>query len=129
MFNNLIVGVGFALIFLFLYWLRSRGASEGLVLKSLKVRLLVFGLAFVLGEAYLTEHQGYSENRETIACNLLCQDPLRRLRILSSEGQEDWGTADGVHHREKRRKGENQNSNEIRHDQMPFICSTCSYPN
>ena len=51
--NNLIVASGFALIFLFVYWVRGRRTSGWLPLNSFKTRLLVHGLIFVLGEAYL----------------------------------------------------------------------------
>ena len=53
MLDNLIIASGFALVFLLLYWIRGRKASGWLPLNSLRVRLLVYGLSFVLGEAYL----------------------------------------------------------------------------
>ena len=53
MLSNLIVVTGFALIFLLLYWLRGRTTSDALSIQSFKVRLPLYGLAFVLGEAYL----------------------------------------------------------------------------
>ena len=53
MLSNLIVAAGFALLFLVLSWLRGRSTSGGLVIKSVSVRLLVYSLAFVIGEGYL----------------------------------------------------------------------------
>ena len=53
MLSNLIVASGFALIFLLLFWLRGSTTSDWLAIKSFKVRLLLYGLAFVLGEGYL----------------------------------------------------------------------------
>jgi hypothetical protein len=51
--NNLVVGGGFALIFLLFFWLRSRTFSDRLVMKSLGVNLFLYGVLFVIGEGYL----------------------------------------------------------------------------
>ena len=50
---NLIVGGAFALIFLLLTWLRGRRSRRGLALKSLRLRLVLYGVGFVAGEVYL----------------------------------------------------------------------------
>jgi hypothetical protein len=47
------VAGGFALIFLLLSWLRHRTPTSGMAIKSFKIRLLVYGFVFVLGEGYL----------------------------------------------------------------------------
>jgi hypothetical protein len=51
--SNLMVAIGFALIFLLLSWLRGRTTGGGLALNSFKIRLLVYGFVFLLGEGYL----------------------------------------------------------------------------
>ena len=51
--KNLAVGGGFLLIFLLLFWLRSRKYSDRLPMKSLGLNLLVYGFLFVIGEGYL----------------------------------------------------------------------------
>jgi hypothetical protein len=51
--SNLILGGGCALIFLLPTWLRGRKTQRGLALKSLKLRLVLYGLGFVAGEVYL----------------------------------------------------------------------------
>jgi hypothetical protein len=50
---NYLIASAFALIFLLLYWIRGRKTSGWLPLNSFKTRLLVYGVVFVLGEAYL----------------------------------------------------------------------------
>ncbi len=47
------VGGGFALIFLLVFWLRHRMTTAGMAIKSFKISLLVYGFVFVLSEAYL----------------------------------------------------------------------------
>jgi hypothetical protein len=50
--SNVILGSGFALIFLLLTWLRGRKSRRGSALKSLELRLVLYGVGFVAGEVY-----------------------------------------------------------------------------
>src|SRR5579864_7685099 len=51
--DNLVVGGGFALIFLMFFWFRSRTFSDRFAIKSLGVNLFLYGVLFVIGEGYL----------------------------------------------------------------------------
>jgi hypothetical protein len=51
--KNLVVGGGFALIFLLFFWFRSRTFNDRLAIKSLGVNLFLYGVLFVIGEGYL----------------------------------------------------------------------------
>jgi hypothetical protein len=51
--KNLVVGGGFALIFLLFFWFRSHTFSGRLATKSLGGNLFLYGVLFVIGEGYL----------------------------------------------------------------------------
>lgn len=51
--SNIILGGGIALLFLVLGWLRGSRNSAGFGFRSMTIRLLVYGLGLVVGEAYL----------------------------------------------------------------------------
>lgn len=51
--KNLVVGAAFLLIFLLLFWLRSRRFSNRLLTESLGLNLLIYGVLFTMGEGYL----------------------------------------------------------------------------
>ena len=89
---NLIVAGGFALLFLYLCWLRSRGTSGELVIESFWLRLIVYESAFVLGESYLI----------VLFADLKWPRTLLFLAIAS------WGVllGSGVWHRDHRRKSD-----------------------
>ena len=89
---NLIVGGAFALIFLLLTWLRGRKSRRGLALKSLKLRLVLYGVGFVAGEVYLM---------------VLFAD-LKWPRILLFVAIASWGVllGAGAWYRDHRRHGE-----------------------
>lgn len=89
---NLIVGGAFALLFLLLTWLRGRKSRRGLALKSLKLRLALYGVGFVAGEVYLM---------------VLFAD-LKWPRILLFLAIASWGVllGAGAWYRDHRRRGE-----------------------
>jgi hypothetical protein len=90
--SNLVVAGGFALIFLLLSWLRHRTPTAGMAIKSFKIRLLVYGFVFVLGEGYLI----------VIFADLKWPKILLFLAIAS------WGVllGSGVWYRHQRRAGD-----------------------
>lgn len=89
---NFIVGSSLALIFLLLTWLRGRKSRRGLALKSLRLRLVLYGVGFVAGEVYLM---------------VLFAD-LKWPRILLFAAIASWGVllGAGAWYRDRRRRGE-----------------------
>lgn len=90
--SNLILASGFALIFLLLTWLRGRKTRRGSALKSLKLRLVLYGFGFVAGEVYLM---------------VLFAD-LKWPRILLFFAIASWGVllGAGAWYRDHRRRGD-----------------------
>lgn len=89
---NVIGGGAFALLFLLLTWLRGRKSRRGLALKSIKLRLVLYGVGFVAGEVYLM----------VLFADLKWPRSLLFLSIAS------WGVllGAGAWYRDHRRRGE-----------------------
>jgi hypothetical protein len=51
--KNLVVGSGFALLFLLFFWFRSRTFKDRLAMRSFGLKLFLYGALFVIGEGYL----------------------------------------------------------------------------